>query len=192
MAGHHGRGIATATLPSRYHARMHTVFLTNQAMAIHKLFAVALLGMSTSLTTLSGTEMPDQRGGRDSLAAHRGSPVVAVVVDARRLGTVKRWEQDLLTRFPGLHVMTVADVNETRPPSIEQVAAVLARRVPADVAVLIDMERLWAREFALDTAAPNLVLIDATGAPVAQFRGRWSAELAAEVRDRVAALLGAA
>ena len=41
-----------------------------------------------------------------------GMPVVVVVVDARRLGTVRRWEQDLLTRFPKLHVLTVADVNE--------------------------------------------------------------------------------
>ena len=159
-------------------------------MAIHNLLAVALLGMSAGLTVLSATQMPDQRGGHDSLAAHRGNPVVVVVVDARRLGTVKRWEQDLLTRFPKLRVMTVADVNEARPTSVEQVAAVLAHRVPPEVVVLIDMERLWAREFALDTAAPNLVLIDASGAPVAQFRGRWNAELSGEVAERVAVLTG--
>lgn len=159
-------------------------------MAIQNLFAIVLLGMSAGLAALSVTEMPDQRGGRDSLAAHRGNPVVAVVVDARRLGTVKHWEQDLRTRFPELHLLTVADVNEARPTSVERVAGVLSRRVPPEVAVLIDIERLWAREFGLDTSAPNLVLIDANGAPVAQFRGRWSAELAAEVGNRVAALVG--
>ncbi len=159
-------------------------------MGIPGLLLVVILAVSGGLTALSATQLPDQLGGRDSLAAHRGSPVVAVVVDARRLGTVRRWEQDLLARFPGLHVMTIADVNEATPTSIARVAAVLARRVPPGVAVLIDMERLWAREFALDTAAPNLVLIDADGAPVATFRGRWNAELAAAVGQRVAALAG--
>jgi len=148
----------------------------------------SLLALVGGLSAVSAVQMPDQRGGHDSLAAHRGSPVVVVVVDARRLGTVRRWEQDLLTRFPGLRVLTVADVNEARPTSAERVAQVLARRVPAEVAVLIDMERLWARELELDTAAPNLVLIAADGSLVATFRGRWNAQLADEVATRVAAL----
>ena len=71
----------------------------------------------------SDAQLPDQHGGSDSLAAHRGNAVVVVVVDARRLGTVRRWEQDLLTRFPKLHVLTVADVNETRPTTVERVSS---------------------------------------------------------------------
>lgn len=150
-------------------------------MPFHHAIAAVLLAASAGLGALSEAQMPDQRGGRDSLAAHRGNPVVVVVVDARRLGTVRHWEQDLLTRFPKLHILTVADVNEKQPTTVERVAAVLSRRVPAEVTVLIDIERLWAREFELDTSAPNLVVFAPDGTLVARFRGRWSAELAAEV-----------
>ena len=140
-----------------------------------------MLAASAGFGTLGEAQLPDQRGGRDSLAAHRGSQVVVVVVDARRLGTVRRWEQDLLARFPKLHILTVADVNEKRPTSVERVASVLSRRVPAEVTVLIDMQRLWAREFELDTSAPNLVVFAPDGTLVARFRGRWTAELAEQV-----------
>lgn len=149
-------------------------------------FLAVSLALSSGLGTLGIQVMPDQHGGQDSLAAHRGHPVVVVVVDARRLGTVKRWEKGLLTRFPGLHILTVADVNEKKPASLGQVALVLERRVPKEVAVLIDMQRLWAEQLDLDTAAPNLILVDAGGDLVAQFRGRWTQELAAEVEQQVA------
>lgn len=159
-------------------------------MAIHHLLAAVTLAAASGMGALADARLPDQRGGSDSLVAHRGNAVVVVVVDARRLGTVRKWEQDLLTRFPKLHVLTVADVNETRPTTVERVSSVLAKRVPPEVAVLIDIERLWAHEFALDTAAPNLILFDAGGAVVARFRGRYSAELAAEVSGQVGAMGG--
>ncbi len=160
-------------------------------MTVLHALAAAIMAASTGLSALSQAEMPDQRGGHDSLAAHRGNPVIVVIVDARRLGTVRKWEQDLLRRFPRLHILTVADVNEARLPTVERVAAVLARRVPPEVSVLIDIERRWAQAFDLDTAAPNLVLFDADGAITGKFRGRYSAELAAEVGARAAAMTGA-
>jgi hypothetical protein len=166
--------------------------LTNEAMAFHHSLAAVMLAASGGLSPLSGAQMPDQHGGRDSLAAHRGNQVIVVVVDARRLGTVRRWEQDLMTRFPKLHILTVADVNEKRPTTVERVASVLNRRVPAEVTVLIDMERLWAREFELDTSAPNLVVFAPDGTLVARFRGRWTAELATEVGRSLTAGAGAA
>jgi hypothetical protein len=150
--------------------------------------AVTLLAAAAGLEALAALELPDQRGGADSLAAHRGQPVLVVVVDARRLGTVRRWERDLLERFPGLHVLTVADVNESRPTTVERVAEVLARRVPAEVPVLIDIERRWAVGLGLDTAAPNLLLVDARGAEAARFRGRHSEQLAAVVAGHIAQL----
>lgn len=147
---------------------------------IHSL-VVAAAAAAAAPGALGDAQMPDQHGGRDSLAAHRGNEVVVVVVDARRLGTVRRWEQDLLTHFPKLHVLTVADVNEKPPPSVERVAEVLSRRVPAEVRVLIDIERRWARELDLDTSAPNLLVFAPDGALIARFHGRWSEKLATEV-----------
>ncbi len=152
----------------------------------------AIMLASAGPGALDNVELPDQHGGRDSLAAHRGSEVVVLVVDARRLGTVRRWEQDLLTRFPELQVLTVADVNEQRPQSLERVAEVLNRRVPAEVNVLIDMERRWAHALELDTSAPNLIVFAPDGSLLAQFRGRWSPELAAEVGKVVGSGRGAA
>jgi hypothetical protein len=161
-------------------------------MAGHLFIGVVMLAASAVPATLSGARLPDQHGGSDSLEAHRGNQVVAVVVDARRLGTVRRWEQDLLARFPTLHLLTIADVNEKRPTTVERVAEVLARRVPAEVRVLIDIDRLWARELALDTAAPNLIVIAPDGTLVARFRGRWSEDLAAEVGRSLGAAEGRA
>jgi hypothetical protein len=159
-------------------------------MMMQGMLAAIVLAAGAGLAAVAGTELPDQHGGRDSLAAHAGEPVVVVVVDARRLGTVRRWEQELLARFPGLRVLTVADVNEQRPTELARVATVLARRVPPEVRVLIDMERQWALALGLDTAAPNLLLVSREGALVESFRGRWSAEAAEVVLARVAALGG--
>jgi hypothetical protein len=154
-------------------------------------FAAVVLAAAAALGSLGALELPDQRGGHDSLDAHRGHPVLVVVVDARRLASVRRWERDLLTRYPKLHVLTVADVNESRPTTVGRVAEVLARRVPPEVAVLIDIERRWARELALDTASPNLLLVAPDGSLAQAFRGRYTDELAAEVATGIAALEGA-
>lgn len=157
-------------------------------MLLNAISAALLALLSTALGALGATRMPDQRGGADSLDAHRGHPVVAMVVDARRLGSVRRWAQDLVPAFPAVHFLTVADVNEERPVSVERVAKVLARRVPPEATVLIDMQRAWANELTLDTAQPNLVVFGPGGEIVARFRGRWSEALAADVRRTLAAL----
>jgi hypothetical protein len=159
-------------------------------MAIDQALAGVLLTAALGLGTLSQLRLPDVHGETDSLAAHAGGPVVVVVVDARRLGTVRRWAEDLIGRYPKLQLLTVADVNEKRPTTVERVASVLVRRVPPDARVLIDIHRVWAREFDLDTSAPNLVLIDADGAMAGQFRGRWNEQLAAEVASAIGAMAG--
>lgn len=149
-------------------------------------FALATVLMAAAgLGALGKAVLPDQRGGRDSLDAHRGHPVVVLVVDARRFGSARRWAEDLVTELPSVHLLMVADVNEERPVTLERIARVLARRVPEQAAVLIDMQRLWATELSLDTEVPNLVVFDRAGALVARFRGRYSDELAAELRHSV-------
>jgi hypothetical protein len=160
------------------------------SIAVLLLAGAAALAAPASLGDLPALELTDQRGGRDSLAAHRGQPVLVVVVDARRMALVRRWEQQILGRYPDLRVLTVADVNETRRPELGRVQAVLARRVPPEVAVLIDLDRAWARQLELDTTVPNLVLVNAVGEVAAQFRGRWSAAQGDAVLAALAALRG--
>jgi hypothetical protein len=156
-------------------------------MTILQALAALILAAATALGTLADTRLPDQLGGSDSLAAHRGAPVLLVVVDARRLGTVRAWERALSGRYPGLDVVTVADVNEQRPPTLERVSEVLAGRVPVDVRVLIDMERRFATTLGLDTSAPNLIVVDPAGAVVATFHGRHEPGLEGRVVEALAA-----
>jgi hypothetical protein len=150
--------------------------------------AVVIFTAAVGIGALAQAPLPGLRGGTDSLAAHAGQPVVLIVVDARRLGQVRHWAEDLMSRFPGLQLLTVADVNEQRPTTVDRVTAVLSRRVPPEAVVLIDIERRWARELDLDTAVPNLVLVDAEGEITARFRGRWNEQLASDVAGAIVAM----
>ncbi len=134
---------------------------------------------------LAGLELPDQFGGRDSLMAHQGSALVAVVVNVRRLALIETWERDLSLRIPGIRFLNVADLPSAGVVDLERTAATLRRRVPAEVPVLMDVERHWATLLELDTELPNLLVFDAGTRLVARFRGRWSEALA---RDVVAAI----
>lgn len=130
-------------------------------------------------------ELRDQFGNDDSLLRQRGRPVVAVVVSVRRLSMIERWERDLSARVPGIRFLNVADLPDDVPVDIERTAATLRKRVPDGVAVLMDPDRAWASSYALDTSLPNLLVFDAESRLLARFRGRWSAELAAEVAAAV-------
>jgi hypothetical protein len=130
---------------------------------------------------LAGLEFRDQYGNTDSLARWRGSPVVTVVVTAKRLGMIEQWEKDLTGRVPGIRFLNVADLPPGVPVDLERTATTLRKRVPPGVNVLLDPEREWAATFALDTALPNLLLFDGAGRLQAQFRGRWTADLASQV-----------
>ena len=150
------------------------------------LASVLLLGLPVEVAELV---LPDQRGDRDSLSAHRGNVVVTMVVTARRLRNLKGWERDLRERFEEVEFLRVADVPEDPPVTYRDVADKLADRVPEEVAVLIDVDRRWANALGLDTDRPNILLIDRQGHLVARFRGRSEPELVEEVSLRIEELL---
>lgn len=133
-------------------------------------------------------ELRDQYGRSDSLAAHRGETVVVMVVTARRLRNLKGWERDLRERMEDLRFLRVVDIPEDPPVTHQEVADKLSKRVPDDIAVLIDIERRWARTLALDTARPNLLLFDSAGKLVRHERGRYDAEVAAKLAAEIEAL----
>ncbi len=134
--------------------------------------------------------MKDQFGDVSQIAVHRGDPAVVIVVTARRLRTVKPWEEALRERYGDLRTFLVADVPEEPPPSFERVAAKLEQRVPAGVQVLIDLDRGWAKELSLDTSRPNLLLLDAEGRLVDSYAGRWRPEAGSEFFAAVDRLIG--
>lgn len=130
---------------------------------------------------LAQLDLRDQFGQVDSLARLRGAPAVVVVVNVRRLSMIERWERDLSARVPGLRFLNVADLPADAPVDLARTAAMLRKRVPAGVSVLMDAERRWATGYALDTAVPNLLVFDADGRFTGRFRGRWTETLALEV-----------
>lgn len=152
------------------------------------LFAGCGMAAGTGTDTLP---LRDQFGKADSLAAHRGSVVVAVVVNVRRLATIQRWAEDLGGHYPQLHFLNVAELPAEGPVDMARVEATLQKRVPATVAVLIDTERRWASTYSLDTDAPNLLVFDREGNLAGQVRGRFSAERAASIRAIIEPLLAA-
>lgn len=122
-------------------------------------------------------ELRDQHGIPRGLRDEIGHPTLVFVVDARRLRELKAWEAELRQRLPGLHYLRVADVPFQPPTTWARVAAKLRGRVPNEVPVLIDVERLWARAFALETREVQALLFDASGALVEHVAGPRRASL---------------
>ena len=125
--------------------------------------------------------LPDQYGTDSGLVDYSGEAVLAIVVSARKLRQIERWEQKLRAQLPQLQSLRVADINEQPAPSQDQVATKLRQRVPEGVSVQIDLQSLWATQYALDTSEPCLLLFDSAHNVVAQYRGRARDALVSEV-----------
>ena len=154
------------------------------------LLALAAPARPEELLRAVETELRDQRGETDSVAAHRGTPTVAMVVTAKRLRNLRGWQRDLQARFDQVDYVLIADVPAEPPVTYERVAEKLGGRVPDGVSVLIDLDRAWATELELDTDRPNLLLFDAEGRLAARFRGRKQDALVEEVARELSQLVG--
>ncbi len=151
------------------------------------LLALALLAAASG--DPGRLRLADQFGGEDSLANHRGEVVVLILVSVRKLSSIRRWQQGLAEAHPGASFLRVADVPDDPPADPERVAAMLRKRVPAEVPVLMDFERSWAKSLALDTTQPNVLLFARDGSLAARYRGRWNPELGAAAAARLGELL---
>lgn len=138
----------------------------------------------------SRVEFRDQLGRIDSVERHQGGVVVAMVVTARRLRNLRGWQKELQERFEDIAFVLIADIPDDREVTYEDVVKKLGRRVPEEVSVLIDLERLWATELELDTSVPNVLVFDPAGNLIDRVRGRKDAELVDEVSRVVEALSG--
>ena len=162
-------------------------------MRIRAMLALLLVLCSDCSIAVGGeADVPplrDQFGNTDSLANHRGTVVLAIVVDVRRLSTIQRWGEELGKRYPGLDFLNVAEMPTDGEVDMARVETMLRKRVPATVAVLIDVERRWASTYSLDTAAPNLLVFDRDGNLAGQVRGRFSEERSASITAIMGPLL---
>lgn len=137
----------------------------------------------------AAVELPDQLGGSGSVAAHRGEVTVAMVVTAARLRNLKAWQRDLQERVEGVIFVLIADVPSDPPVTLERVVVKLKEKVPEEVPVLIDLERLWATELGLDTGRPNILLFDRDGFLVESVRGLAGEDVVASAARRLEELL---
>jgi hypothetical protein len=142
---------------------------------------LSLSGTLSAQATALPPALPDQFGATGALSDFPRAPVLVIVVSARRLRQVQRWEEALRSELPGLLSMRVADIDQQPQPQLDDVAGTLAKRAPAGVPILIDMDNEWARAFALNTREPCLLLFDANRKLVTQWRGRARAELVSAV-----------
>lgn len=132
--------------------------------------------------------LPDQFGGSDGLSNYPGQPLLVIVVDVRKLRWVGRWEETLRARLPDYTSIRVANVPANPTPEFSEVEAMLLKRAPPDISVLIDMDSSWAHSFDLDTREPCLLLLDEQHQVVARFRGRPKSQLVDEVLAELTAV----
>jgi hypothetical protein len=151
------------------------------AFGVLLLSSMTLAQVLPSLSAVEDLALRDQYGVEDTLRAHRGRVVVIMVVDAKRLRTLKAWERDLRESFDDLDYLRIAEVPTDTSTTWERVASKLVEQVPEGVSVLIDMDSRWGTELALDTSRPNLIVVDAGGRIRATYAGRHEPALAAVV-----------
>jgi hypothetical protein len=173
-------------------------------MTIRARFGCPVLAAITLATVLgggtasSGAEGPvndvvllDQHGNGDSLGAHRGRLVVALVVQSRRLRQLKGWElriREALEDPEAVHFLRVADIRPGRGTTRARVVAKLEGRVPPDVSILIDLAGEWREGLGLDTSKPNVLLFDVDGRLVHRILGPVSPSVATQLAARIAEL----
>ncbi len=153
--------------------------------AIGSVALLLAISVSVSAETIAELTLRDQYDQEDSVAAPRGEVVMVMVITAKRLRKLKRWEVELRSRFADLHFIRVADIPGEPPLTEEQVARKIALWVPKDISVLLDMDRAWASALPLKTRSPNLVLFNRAGNMTARFRGPVSADFLDVVSEQV-------
>jgi len=132
--------------------------------------------------------LPAHGGGTVALDDYARAPVLVIVVNARRLRHVQRWEESLRAELPDLQSMRIADVGQEPKPALTDVVRKLAKRVPPEVSIAIDLDNVWADRFGLDTREPCLLLFDADRQLVASWRGRARGAVVDEVLSGIQAL----
>lgn len=151
-----------------------------------RLLSALLITLLLSAANAAPPELPDQFGNSDSLTAYEGTPLLAIVVNVRKLRWVGKWEEALRKETPALVSIRIADITDEPSPSQDKVVELLEKRVPPNVPVLIDMDNTWAETYGLDTTEPCLLLFDHEQNIVAQFRGRPKGALVSDVQNAIA------
>ncbi len=148
--------------------------MTNSIDSIHKPVAACMLYLVISLLLAHASqaepqrlsELPqliDQYGETLKIDQADSEVAIAIVVSAKRLRRLKKWEMALRERFPELMVLRVADVPQTTAVQHADVAKVLEKRLPPNFPVGIDLNGEWSARLDVDSSVPNIVVFNADG-----------------------------
>lgn len=122
---------------------------------------------------VSSLSLRDQFGEPGGLTTEVAGLQLAIVVSAKRLRRLKAWEQAIRKIDEDVSIIRVADVPRTAPTEYETVAAKLKKRLPPDLAVLIDLKGVWAMAFELDVNVPTVLIFDGAGVLLARHAGMY-------------------
>jgi len=145
-------------------------------------------------TAFNGASLPtviDQFGQPVSLSDSGPGVRVAILVSAKRLRRLRKWETELRRRFPGLDVLRVADVPRDTPTRYEDVAEAFRKRLPEDVGVGIDLAGDWASRLQVDPSVPNILVFASTGNLEAVHSGMFTSALFAQAAADIDLLMKA-
>ncbi len=161
-----------------------------------KKLSLLLAGLLLPMTLLgfnaSGLPSVDDQFGDAVGVENSGSDVqVAILVSAKRLRRIKKWEKALRERFPDLAIVRVADVPRNAPTEYEVVAEAFRKRLPPDLSVGIDLAGAWASELQIDPAVPNVLVFAGDGELEAVHSGMFSSALFAQAAADIDLLIKA-
>lgn len=122
---------------------------------------------------VSSLALRDQYGQSGGLTRGIDGLQVAIVVSAKRLRRLKPWEEAIRKIDADVPVIRVADVPRSPPADYDVVADKLKKRLPEDLAVLIDLDGVWTATFDLDVSVPTVLIFDGSGTLLARHAGMY-------------------
>ncbi len=146
----------------------HRIHSVGKSVTAHHfcLVILLLLAAASQADTQQLSDLPkliDQYGEAMKIDEVDSEVAIAIVVSAKRLRRLKKWEVALRDRFPELEILRVADIPQTTPVTHADVAEVLKKRLPPNFPVGLDLKGEWSAILELDSSVPNIVVFDAKG-----------------------------
>ena len=155
------------------------------------LIAALLPAMATAFNGNSLPTVIDQFGQPVSIDDSAPTVRVAILVSAKRLRRLQKWETALRRRFPDLDILRVADVPRDAPTSYDDVAEVFRKRLPEDVGIGIDLAGDWAGQLDVDPSVPNILVFSSAGNLEAAHSGMFTSALFAQAAADIDLLIKA-
>jgi len=153
-----------------------------------------VLWLPAGLAAFDGNRLPaviDQFGQPVSLHDSPPAVRVAILVSAKRLRRLEKWETALRERFPELDILRVADVPRDAPTRYEDVAEVFRKRLPENVGIGINLAGEWASQLSVDPSVPNILVFTSSGELEAVHSGMFTSSLFAEAAADIDLLIKA-